>query len=72
MISIEKNKKFKDLTRAEDDELEKYLTAEMWDKGFSSIECPICGGTITTKKYGNSSVTDCSTPGCVHIVYRGL
>jgi hypothetical protein len=66
------NKKFKDLTSREKDQLDEYLTRELWDKQKTSVECPICGGTITTNNYGSASVTDCSTPGCVHIVIRGL
>lgn len=67
------NKPFKDFTREDFFTLDEYLTREMWRKGKTSIKCPICGGTITTKDvgiYGASSLTECSTPGCVHIEAR--
>lgn len=69
------NKPFKDFTREDFFTLDEYLTREMWNKGKDSIRCPICGGTITTKIlgiYGTSSLTECSTPGCVHFTERGI
>ncbi len=69
------NKKYKDMTRDERLDFYDFLTHEMWRKGKTSIKCPICGGTITTKDigiYGTSSLTECSTPGCVHIESRGI
>lgn len=72
METLNKSKKYQDMTIDEQSAVWTYLTAEMWDKNKSSITCPLCGGTITTTYYGNSSVTECSTPGCVHITVRGL
>ena len=66
------NKKYKELSREEYFEFSDYLTREMWDKGKESIECPFCGGVIRTKYFGNSSITECSTHGCVHIESRGI
>lgn len=69
------NKNYKKLSREEHIEFIGYLTREMWDKGKNSITCPFCGGTITTKMigiYGTSSLTECSTPGCVHFSERGI
>ena len=66
------NKPFKDFTTEEFMELEDYLTHEMWDKGSFSIPCPICGGTVTMKIMGSSSVTKCSTPDCICYTERGL
>ena len=66
------NKKFGDMTSEELEQLITYLTREFWDKQIESIKCPICGGTITTVERGSGSITDCSTPGCVHLELRGL
>ncbi len=71
-MAIYMNKKFKELTREEHLEFSDYLTREMWNKGKDSIECPFCGGVIHTKFLGNSSITECSTPDCVHIESRGI
>ena len=69
---LNKSKTYQEMPLDEKLKVFKYLTTEMWDKNKSSITCPLCGGTITTTEYGNSSVTECSTPGCVHITARGL
>lgn len=60
------------MTRAEKSALDVYLTRELWDKDKTSITCPICGGTITSRDIGTSNITRCSTDGCVNISLRGI
>ena len=61
-----------EVTEAEIRRLRRLVAETGEDSTYTDEELTEYLKQAETNNYGSASVTDCSTPGCVHIVIRGL